>query len=45
MAGFTDDDGTDYYAVDMLRDREDILNALKVLSSFMNINPMGSNNE
>lgn len=37
MAGFTDDDGTDYYAVDMLRDREDILDAIKVLNSFMNI--------
>lgn len=37
MAGFTDDDGTDYYAVDMLYDREDVLDAIKVLNSFMNI--------
>ena len=37
MAGFTDDDGTDYYAVDMLHDREVILDAIKVLNSFMNI--------
>lgn len=32
MAGFTDEDGTDYYAVDTLMDPEDVKKALKILN-------------
>lgn len=32
MAGFTDEDGTDYYAVDTLMDPRDVKKALKILN-------------
>lgn len=34
MAGFTDKDGTDFYAVDILMDPEDVKKALKILNKF-----------
>ena len=41
MSGFTDDDGEDYYAVDMLMDYEDIKNAVKILNEFLSITDRG----
>lgn len=44
LAGFTDEDGTDYYAFDQLRDWEDIFRAIEILNQLISANKIHEEN-